>query len=837
VRNMADVDRDSRLLKAREKLDKFRKKKKIQEENGKQSSSSSSPIMFTAQPISDAELQGSQHSSSTTESLRQLSSEISGLLAQPTNFDATETTKEYARKSNEDNNKLLEEEIENLRMHLANEKTKFEQKLKEESFKLKDQLEAKTKAIEFLVSRNAELESSNDAITKELTLLKQEKQSLEQSVENLGSACTEMRMQAQSDNQQNDEILHHREQKEKEVNALKELLLEKEENYKELQLKLSQINEDKMNAEHKLSVTSSELEMCKVHLQQMRGSGGHDLLNQRDSEISNLKAELTQAKSELSEATMRIEKLVSEQDLMTEQYRNYSRDLASQTEKMAEQMRKYKDENTRLTKRESSLVVHVGNLETQMQKFIKGGKNVTEEEICRLKENINILETDLRFVTNEKEKLQEMFTECKDKADDYAEKLSQKTSRISELQAKISSLETSVDMLQSSSEKSCTDQAELLAACESDKVAASMAMQQNVQLKDRLEELDGAVVQLTNSKADLLDQLEDAKQRLNNFSSVEAKISAMNETVKEKDIMCNNLKNHIKYLEEELKNGQPISLQSEVTSQGSDNDTGLKKELDQSREYIRSLNSQICELQSKLEVLSSQTRECSESPSSSQFSDGRTGMVDTDSDSGESYIEVESTKTAKDDSSESFVELVQPNLHPNENNNMKLQTHCLDNLEALKHLEKRFISAMEQLAELSSDKEQLEYLVERLQQETETVGDYVIMYQHQRMQQKIKIQEKEEEVRQLAKDRADLQEKLQKLQGLVTNLVSNNSDDNKDNDVTNDGDIEVEEDGKEKRKILDLLSEIDSDSSQIIAKCEVNEPWFWENSAAKVMTV
>ena len=55
---MADVDRDSRLLKAREKLDKFRKKKKIQEENGKQSSSSSSPIMFTAQPISDAELQG-----------------------------------------------------------------------------------------------------------------------------------------------------------------------------------------------------------------------------------------------------------------------------------------------------------------------------------------------------------------------------------------------------------------------------------------------------------------------------------------------------------------------------------------------------------------------------------------------------------------------------------------------------------------------------------------------------------------------------------------------------------------------------------------------------------
>ena len=53
---------------------------------------------------------------------------------------------------------------------------------------------------------------------------------------------------------------------------------------------------------------------------------------------------------------------------------------------------------------------------------------------------------------------------------------------------------------------------------------------------------------------------------------------------------------------------------------------------------------------------------------------------------------------------------------------------------------------MEKLAELSSGKEQLEHLVERLQEETDTIGDYVIMYQHQRKQQRIKIQEKEQEV-------------------------------------------------------------------------------------------
>ena len=33
--------------------------------------------------------------------------------------------------------------------------------------------------------------------------------------------------------------------------------------------------------------------------------------------------------------------------------------------------------------REAGLVQHVSELESKMQKFIAGGKNVTEEEICR----------------------------------------------------------------------------------------------------------------------------------------------------------------------------------------------------------------------------------------------------------------------------------------------------------------------------------------------------------------------------------------------------------------------------------------------------------------------
>merc|ERR1711862_1027659 len=82
------------------------------------------------------------------------------------------------------------------------------------------------------------------------------------------------------------------------------------------------------------------------------------------------------------------------------------------------------------------------------------------------------------------------------------------------------------------------------------------------------------------------------------------------------------------------------------------------------------------------------------------------------------------------------------------------------------------IKAMEQVAKLTLEKEQLEYIIGRLQDETETVGDYVVMYQHQRQQQKLRMQEKEDQLLQLSKDRQELRTKLSSLQDMVTKLMS-----------------------------------------------------------------
>ena len=60
---------------------------------------------------------------------------------------------------------------------------------------------------------------------------------------------------------------------------------------------------------------------------------------------------------------------------------------------------------------------------------------------------------------------------------------------------------------------------------------------------------------------------------------------------------------------------------------------------------------------------------------------------------------------------------------------------------------------------------------------TETIGDYVVMYQHQRHQQKLRMAEKEEQLQQLAQDRAELKNKLSSLQEMVTQLIQKQQDD------------------------------------------------------------
>ncbi len=64
-------------------------------------------------------------------------------------------------------------------------------------------------------------------------------------------------------------------------------------------------------------------------------------------------------------------------------------------------------------------------------------------------------------------------------------------------ESQLCELETQLEMLrQQAQSQDAQTSSELMAACESDKIAASRAMTQNKQLKEQLEELETAIVQL-----------------------------------------------------------------------------------------------------------------------------------------------------------------------------------------------------------------------------------------------------------------------------------------------------------------------------------------------------
>lgn len=99
------------------------------------------------------------------------------------------------------------------------------------------------------------------------------------------------------------------------------------------------------------------------------------------------------------------------------------------------------------------------------------------------------------------------------------------------------------------------------------------------------------------------------------------------------------------------------------------------------------------------------------------------------------------------------------------------ENSSLDKELAMKILEEKFKKTMEEIANLTDEKQRLEHLVLQLQGETETIGEYVALYQHQRMVLKQKAIEKDQQLKQLASDREQMKMKLEKLNDLIKKLV------------------------------------------------------------------
>lgn len=91
--------------------------------------------------------------------------------------------------------------------------------------------------------------------------------------------------------------------------------------------------------------------------------------------------------------------------------------------------------------------------------------------------------------------------------------------------------------------------------------------------------------------------------------------------------------------------------------------------------------------------------------------------------------------------------------------------------EAMEKLQQRFTKTMLEIADLTEEKNRLEHLVTQLQGETETIGEYIALYQKQRRLLKQREVEKDVQLQQIVSDREEMREKLQQLNALVEQLL------------------------------------------------------------------
>jgi hypothetical protein len=90
---------------------------------------------------------------------------------------------------------------------------------------------------------------------------------------------------------------------------------------------------------------------------------------------------------------------------------------------------------------------------------------------------------------------------------------------------------------------------------------------------------------------------------------------------------------------------------------------------------------------------------------------------------------------------------------------------------AMEQLQGRFSQAMQQNASLCDEKDQLEHIVEQLRTETDTIGEYITIYQHQRKVTRDRLREKQAYIERISHEKEEVQRKLLELQELVVNLL------------------------------------------------------------------
>lgn len=240
-----------------------------------------------------------------------------------------------------------------------------------------------------------------------------------------------------------------------------------------------------MALQREIQEVSHQLSLARVKIEQI--TAGESL--QSESQVEILTQQKIMLEKQLQDLSHALKATGDERDQASVQYQNYVQQLNGQVASLASKLETLTVENETLVKREQSLIQHIGELEIHLQNIQderinfasnRGPSNETKKELETALESLENLQL-------ENNKLKENYENILSERDDLLKYIENKQDLIEKLQNELERYQSEHP-----------DSVKLLAAMESDKIAASRAVQQNSELKQQLEEMQQVFVKMVS---------------------------------------------------------------------------------------------------------------------------------------------------------------------------------------------------------------------------------------------------------------------------------------------------------------------------------------------------
>ncbi|XP_031664743.1 golgin subfamily A member 2 isoform X7 [Oncorhynchus kisutch] len=797
---------------------------------------------------------------SSTESLRQLSQQLNGLLSgssttyingdsapSPANEKELESrNQELAAaldSSNLTNNQLntkldrLTEHSQALTDQLQKERREFEQKCVKEQGAMREQLQVHIQTIGILVSEKSELQTALSYTqqaarqkTGEAEELSNRLQATKQRVSELERTLSSVSTQQKQFDKHNKELEKERDNLRLEVYRLNSVSEEGRQQSSELseQLKLRVSENNSMRLD--LDELRKRLEMTDDMLQQFSSQSGPPSANQQMHLLLEEKLQIEAHTAQLMES---VAQLQTERDRYAEQIQEEGQVWKDKTEQLLSQVTLVAEERDRSISQIQELEAHITDLKHTAALLSQEGEAQAEPQPSGPSESELALQEALGCLQQERDSLNSQFQAQLRDNEQLSRMCSEQESRLSELERHAER-----------GAEDAEDRRRMLEDVQSDKATISRALAQNRTLKDQLAELQNGFVKLTNENMELTTALQSEhhvkkelgrrmgqlQEDLHNVKEqLDLKSQEYQALLEQRDQVVAHLQQysagytalvsereqlHRQYLQQ---NQLMDRLQHDET-QGRVQLEMSHKQLEQYQERLEQLSRDNEQLKAEVtELLNSsalstlprnrgdgvESQSQQESPQKSsiaipedfesreemeEFVRGAVARVEAERDEVRSRLEEERRLhfAARHQAAALSMERHSHDhgqCHGHSHDDHSHLEHTVSGSEgvpvevhealyvAMERLQQRFTSLMQEKADLKERVEELEHRCIQLSGETDTIGEYITLYQNQRAIMKQKHTEKEQYISMLAQDKEEMKAKLAELQDLVMRLV------------------------------------------------------------------